>query len=361
MLERIWKKYLRRSRVSLWSLLVPILWLASFVFRIGVARKRREIETPEKADCPVISVGNITVGGSGKTPLVEFIARYLLHDGIKVGIVSSGYGRSSTAPIIDEGYRIQQLGAMEVGDEVALLAHLLPSAMFSIAESKTEAAVNLGKTGAVGIIIVDDGFQHWSLHRDINIVAFDSTVKRRSLKMFPLGILREPLRELRRADIIIFTRVAFARSLKKLRKRIRNIAPQSLFYEAKFRIPRLVGKADRLPTKYLEDKSVFLFAGVGNFKPLQRQVEALAADVDGVLELSDHQEYDRNLLERIKALADDYGSDVILTTGKDWVKLGDFDFEREIYYLAQSVDLDPGEEKLVATLQDRLGLIRQTG
>ena len=360
MLEQIWKKYLRRGRVSLWSLMAPVLWIASLIYRWGLAKERREAGTPAKADCPVICVGNITVGGTGKTPLVEFIARYLLHDGIRVGIVSSGYKRTSTEPIIDEGYRIQQMGASETGDEVALLASLLPRAMFSIAESKAEAAVNLSKTGSVDIIIVDDGYQHWGLHRDIDIVAFDATVRRRALKPFPLGLLREPLSQLKRADIVVLTRISFARDLKKLRNRIRNLAPKSEMYEAKFRIPSLVGKDDHLPTKYLEDKSVFLFAGVGNFKPLQRQVEALAADVDGVLELSDHQDYDTELLEQIKELADNYDSDVILTTGKDWVKLGDFDFDREIYYLAQSVDLDPGEEKLVGTLQKRLGLVRQT-
>ena len=82
----------------------------------------------------------------------------------------------------------------------------------------------------------------------------------------------------------------------------------------------------------------------------------MAVDVDTALELSDHQVYDRELLEHIKNMADEQESDVILTTGKDWVKLGDFDFGREIYYLTQTIDLDPGEEKLVSNLMTKLKL-----
>jgi tetraacyldisaccharide-1-P 4'-kinase len=108
--------------------------------------------------------------------------------------------------------------------------------------------------------------------------------------------------------------------------------------------------------KYLEDKSVFLFAGVASFDTLRRQVDALAGDLDYALELADHQEYDQATLLKVKRMADRFGSDLILTTGKDWFKLGDFDFGREIYYLSQTIDLDPGEEKLTASLLQRLQL-----
>ena len=163
---------------------------------------------------------------------------------------------------------------------------------------------------------------------------------------------------MKRADIIVITRSNFARDIGVLSKRLKKVNPRAEHYTAQFSIDELVGHERRFPIKYLEDKSVFLFAGVGNFEPLRRQVSVLAGDLDDAVELSDHQEYDTGTLEHLKAIADNHDSDVIVTTGKDWVKIRDFDFGREIYYLAQSIDLDPGEEQLAAFIQERLGLQR---
>lgn len=305
---------------------------------------------------PVVSVGNITVGGTGKTPIVELLARFFLNDGYRVGIVSSAYGRPTDISFVEQGYRVQKRLTGETGDEVKLLATLLPEAVFSVDQSKSTAAQRLADSSSVDLIIVDDGFQHFGLERDLDIVTYDAAVSLKMLKPFPYGVLREPLSALRRADIIIITRSNFARDLGLLLRKLKQINPNAEHYHARFTIDELVGHNRRLPVKYLEDKSVFLFAGVGNFKPLQRQVVTLSADLDYAMELSDHQQYDRRLLSKIKLMADKFDSDVIVTTGKDWVKLGGFDFEREIYYLTQAIDLDPGEEKLVAHLQNNMGL-----
>jgi tetraacyldisaccharide 4'-kinase len=175
------------------------------------------------------------------------------------------------------------------------------------------------------------------------------------LKMFPRGVLREPLRAIRRADVVVVTRSKFARDLNRLLQRLQKVHPGGEFYHAQFSADDLVGREERRSIKYLEDKSVFLFAGVGNFRALRKQVAALAADIDCAMELSDHQQYDRELLEQIRDAAATAGSDLILTTGKDWVKLGDFDFGREVYYINQRLDLDPGEEKLLAYIMQKLG------
>ncbi len=318
----------------------------------------RAVGPQVRVGVPVISVGNITVGGTGKTPMVEFIARYLLDDGFRVGIVSSGYGRHHRGSFVEAGYRVQQRPTEETGDEVQLLARLLPAAVFSVDRSKAAAARRLEESQSVDLMIIDDGFQHRQLARDLDLVTYDAAIPGRMLKHFPYGVLREPLTALNRADVIVITRSNFARDIGRLKRRLRRINPRAKHFHAQFFIEELVGHQRRLPVKYLEDKSVFLFGGVGNFRPLRRQVAALSADLDYALELSDHQRYDRSTLKKIKAMVDHHDSDVVLTTGKDWVKLGDFDFEREIYYLAQSIDLDPGEEKLVAHLKRRLSLNR---
>ena len=141
-------------------------------------------------------------------------------------------------------------------------------------------------------------------------------------------------------------------------KQLAKSYPQSEIFRAQFLASELIGRDRRLPIKYLEDKSVLLFAGIGNFRALSRQVATMCSDLDQAIELADHQLYDQTLLQTIKRAAEHHNSDVILTTGKDWVKLGDFAFGREIYYLALSTDLDPGEEKLIRCVMHRLNLKR---
>jgi tetraacyldisaccharide 4'-kinase len=359
MFENIWRKILRRRRLSLWGIPAIILWLCSLAYRVLIKLRQSKVVTSIRLDVPVISVGNITVGGSGKTPIVEFLARFFLNEGKRVGIVCSGYGRQVELSFVEPGYKVQHRPTDESGDEVKLLAVRLPEAVFSVDRSKSVAARRLAESGEVDLIIVDDGFQHTALARDIDIVAYDAAVDKRFLKLFPYGVLREPLSSLIRADIIIITRAKFTHRLTQLQDELSLINPQARVYSARFEAAELMGHSGRRPIKYLEDKSVFLFAGVGNFRPLKQQVAVLCADLDFALELSDHQQYQRRLLERIKSMAQKFDSDVIITTGKDWVKLGDFDFGREIYYLSQSVDLDPGEEKLIAELQKMLALKRK--
>jgi tetraacyldisaccharide 4'-kinase len=236
------------------------------------------------------------------------------------------------------------------GDEVMLLAHQVPQAVFAVDRVKAVAAQQLADSGNVDIILVDDGFQHFQLARDFDLVTYDAGLPRKWLKPFPYGMLREPKTAMRRADVIVITRSKFAMDLNAIKRDFRKINPDAKIYHASFEAKNIIGRDRKLPVKYLEDKSVFLFAGVGNFRSLERQVSALSADLDFALELSDHQIYGLGLLTEIRSKADRLDSDLILTTWKDWVKLADFDFGREFYYLDLSVDLDPGEEKLVAEI-----------
>ncbi len=359
MYERLWKRIIDNRRVSLYSLPALGLWLLSLVYRLGFWIKKATTRESVILSVPVLSVGNITVGGTGKTPMVEFLSRDLLYEGFRVGIVSSGYGRPEEVSFVKPGYKVQKMSPSQTGDEVMFLANNLPEAVFSVDRSKAAAALALARTDLVDLVIVDDGYQHFALKRDLNLVTYDAAVQRHKLRMFPRGVLREPLGALRRADVIVLTRTKFARDLSRLKQRLSKIHPGGNIYNAQFEAVDLLGGEDRLSVKYLEDKSVFLFAGIGNFRALRKQVTALAADVDCALELSDHQQYSRELLEEIKRQATLAGSDLILTTGKDWVKLGGFDFGREIYYLNQHIDLDPGEEKLIAYVKDKLGLVQR--
>jgi tetraacyldisaccharide 4'-kinase len=360
MLEQLWKKIVRRRPLSLWVLPAFLLWLMSFGYRLGFLLARLMSGSPTKVSVPVVSVGNITVGGSGKTPMVGVLTEGLIDKGVRVGIVSSGYGRESKESFVAPGYKVQQMEVGVTGDEVMLLAHCLPDAVFSVDPVKTIAAQNLADSDLVDVIVVDDGFQHRRLARDIDLVTWDAGHKERWLKPFPYGLLRESKKAMARADIIVITRAKFALDINAIKRSLRRLNGSAQIYQAAFEANDIVGHDRQWPAKYLEDKSVYLFAGVGNFQALKRQVTALAADLDHALELSDHQRYDPVLLDKIKSDADRFDSDLVLTTFKDWVKLADFDFGREFYYLDLAVDLDPGEERLVAEIMQRLNLKDKT-
>lgn len=359
MIERIWKKVLRRKGLGVWSIPALILRVLSWGFRLGYVIRKKQTIVPFRATVPVISIGNITVGGTGKTPLVEFIARFLERDGIRVGVISSGYGRESQESFVAVGHDVARMHVDKTGDEVMLLAHLLPHTLFSVHPIKAEAARLLAATGKVDVMIVDDGFQHRGLARDIDIVAFDGAIRRSWWHTFPYGVMREPFDALSRSGVVIITRSNFARELVQLRKKIQSAAPKARHYQAKFSISGVIGRDRRWPVKFLEDKSVFLFAGIGNFRSFRKQVESLAANVHHAMELSDHQRYDEKLLVKIRDMANESDSDIIVTTFKDWVKLGNFDFGRDVCYLSQSIDLDPGEEKLIAYIESALSLRRK--
>ncbi len=356
MLEQFWKRIVRRKPYSLWDIPAFLLWIVSFGYRLGLWLSRLMAGAPTRVSVPVISIGNITVGGSGKTPMVAFLTEDLMEKGVRVGIVSSGYGRAGTESFVAPGYRVQQMDVRVTGDEVMLLAHRLPDAIFSVDSIKTAAAQNLAASDLVDVIIVDDGYQHRGLVRDIDLVTYDACLKRRWLKPFPYGLLRESKKALDRADIIVITRAKFALDINAIKRDLRKLNQSAQIYQAAFEAQNLVGRSRQWPVKYLEDKSVYLFAGVGNFGSFKRQVSALSGDLDHALELSDHQTYEPDLLEKIRSDAARFDSDLILTTFKDWVKLTGFDFGREFYYLDLVVDLDPGEEKLVAEIMQRLNL-----
>lgn len=359
MRDRLWRRIVDRKGFTWLHIPGLFLWLVSLVYRALFAISRRMAPQPVELSVPVISVGNITVGGSGKTPMTGFIARSLLGEGIRVGIASSAYGRQTIVSFTEPGYKVQKRPVEETSDEVMLLANDVPHAMISVDEKKVEAARRLAESGEVDVIIVDDGFQHWALKPSLNLVTFDAGVKRRWLRLFPNGVLREPLQAIRRADVVVITRANFARDIQRLRNRLQKIHPGADFYHANFFASQLTLNDQQLAIKYLRDKSVYLFAGVGNFRSLHKQVTALSGDVEHYLELDDHQIYDQSLLERIKSEADEHDPDLLLTTAKDFVKLGGFNFGRELCYLDLSIDLDPGEEKFVQDIMTRLNLVRK--
>jgi tetraacyldisaccharide 4'-kinase len=347
MAERFWKQYLTRSSHSFWWLLTPVMGMISGLYFLGSRIHRAFHGSPRRVGIPVVSIGNVSVGGSGKTPTVIFLAECLSARGVRVGIVSSGYGRSGSKPASGFGSELDMMSADEIGDEVKLLAHHFPQLRFSVAVSKTHAAEQISQSGSVDLILVDDGFQHHGLFRDLDIVLWDATVPVQSIHLLPHGVLREPVSSLKRAGVVILTRVDQCGAIEAVRSFVKSAAPHAHIFEARFIHTELIGRSTRYPMTFLNQRRVMLFAGIGNFGAFRRQVEAEGAIMASALEFDDHQHYDRTTLERIANLAAGDRVDLIVTTGKDFVKLGDFDFGRECCYLGLTVDMSPSGDKLV--------------
>ncbi len=198
-MERRWLNIIDNKRRPTNWLPVALLWMISLGYRLGLFFRERFCRRTVSASCPVISVGNLTVGGTGKTPVVIMLAEYLTERKKIVAIVSSGYGRKSTEDIIEVGRAIRQRPVVEVGDEVMMMAERLPRALFAVGGSKSEIALKL-RDRQPDVIIVDDGFQHRRLHRDVNILLLDAERDLRREAVFPLGRLRESIGAVKRAD-----------------------------------------------------------------------------------------------------------------------------------------------------------------
>ncbi|HRI03994.1 MAG TPA: tetraacyldisaccharide 4'-kinase [Pyrinomonadaceae bacterium] len=273
----------------------------------------------------VISIGNITTGGTGKTPLVAYVANILAARGEKVCILTRGYGRESPKKrvLVSDGENVLAT-ATESGDEPFELANKLLGKAIVIADADRVAAAEWAKRRfGITEFVLDDGFQHRKAKRDVDIVCIDATNPFGGGKMLPAGRLREPLHNLSRADVVVITRADLVEDISNLTFEISNLAPDAEVFVAENKIARVVG-SEEFNSKM---QSTFAFCGLGNpenfFELLRRNEIA----VNGSLAFRDHNNYSQKDIEKIETEARKAGAEVLLTTAKDAVKLSNFKFE----------------------------------
>ena len=309
---------------------------------------------------PVICVGNISVGGTGKTPLVRFLARYFNGSNKKVAILTRGYGRKSGQTLCLDRINLERTAPVLTGDEPRILARHLENGVVIVDANRLRGSKMAMRQLQPDLFILDDAFQHRQIDRDVNIVTLDATDLWGRKRLLPAGKLREPLTQLRRADLIWVTRLnQTQRSLAEIREDVEKKLQQPVIY-SNYSPAGIVdaNRTKRLPLAALTGKKVIAFAGIAKPKSFQHTLEMLAANVVFFRSFNDHHFFKRKELEQLLAQKERYQADWLITTEKDAERIDPVIRAqlRNLHILEIEIKIVTGEKNL-KKIFDSLGLI----
>jgi tetraacyldisaccharide 4'-kinase len=290
-----------------------------------VRRLRRRPGGIRRLPCPVISVGNLTTGGTGKTPMTAYLAGLLWSRGLKAVILSRGYGgRAERGGLIVSSGAGPRVSAAIAGDEAYLLAQRLPKVPVVVGRNRYAMGKAVLEELDPDCYLLDDGFQHIQLHRDLNLALLDYRRPFGNGHLLPRGHLREPLTALARADAIVLTRSELraasphAETLQRFGKPIFRAEHRSTITRCwRAGRPASVDKTGRLPA----DAEVFVFSGIADNAAFRKAAEGLGGRVVGFCAFADHHPYTPRDVDAIQAAAAAAGATALLTTAKDFVRL----------------------------------------
>jgi tetraacyldisaccharide 4'-kinase len=309
-------------------LLASPLLAAAALFRAGVAVRGALYEsgllTAERAGVPVVSIGNVAVGGAGKTPAAMAVAGRLLARGRKVALLSRGYGATRRdARVVSDGARVL-LGAAEAGDEPALVARRLSGVRVLCGPRRAEIARTAVEALGADALLLDDGFQHRSLARDLDVVVLDAADPFGNGRLLPAGPNREPRSALRRAGLLWLSRVDQAEpaALESLRELAREATGRAPVESRHAPLDVLDGPlSESFGLDALRGKRVLLLAGVARPEGFRRTLAALGAEVAEMRAFPDHHRFEAREIEDALAAAGGARCEVVATTEKDAVRL----------------------------------------
>jgi tetraacyldisaccharide 4'-kinase len=311
-----------------------------------------------KLSCPVISVGNLAVGGTGKTPMVIWLARFLSEEGWRVGVVSRGYKGEETEKVlvVSDGRNIIA-GSDISGDEPQLLARRLPGIPVLCSTKRALAAEAAVEQFRCEVVILDDGFQHRFVARNLDIVMLDSRYPFGDGSLFPRGILREQTAALTRARVLVLSRFDGSEQAEQSHKDLVGQWPDKTVVTAAHRATRLFGATTQreLPLSFVKNKRLAAFAGIGRPDDFFRTVRDLGADLVHTTALPDHHPLTIELFASLMEEASAKQPELWLTTEKDWVRLpSDLPDSMELLILAVEIDMDGDSSLLKAVVQESL-------
>jgi tetraacyldisaccharide 4'-kinase len=288
---------------------------------------------------PVISVGNLTLGGTGKTPLVEWLARWYRARGVRVSLISRGYGAAPNA----------------VNDEALELEQKLPDVPHLQNRDRVAAAAVAIEELDTQLILLDDGFQHRRLARDLDIVVLDASEPFGWEHVFPRGTLREPLTGLSRADLLVLSRADLVapETRTAIRQRAMRYAPRAKWVEAVHAPKSLLsatGREEEL--SWLAGTRVAAFCGLGNPAGFRHTLARCNCKLVDFREFPDHHRYTRDDVNALIRWAESLDVDEVITTHKDLVKIGiDYLGQRPLWALVVGLQIQTGLDALEERLQ----------
>ncbi len=328
-----------------------VIWLRNILYFIGWLKTY-------SVNATVISIGNITAGGTGKTPLVIWVYNLLHEKGISCVILTRGYKTKKD----------------KFSDEPAMLAKSCPNAKVIVKADRVEAADEAVSKFDAKVIIMDDGFQHRRLKRNLDIVTIDGTEPFGYGKMLPAGLLREPIRSLKRADAVVITRCNQTPKdeLAQLEKQLQSVNPNMIIAKS-MHTPVCAKSVDKkeFSMEELKDKKIFAFCGIGNPGGFLNTIKGLGFNLAGWRVYNDHYNYRTDDIIDIYKQAKEARAGLILSTQKDWTKtvlllpqamirggykLSENEEQIIFAYLQTELEFTAGEDKLRGLIENRLAV-----
>ncbi|MDR1458308.1 MAG: tetraacyldisaccharide 4'-kinase [Puniceicoccales bacterium] len=369
----------RKSKLFIF-MVWPLSYLFAIIIKVRKIMYKNKILTSFSLGCPVIVVGNLTVGGTGKTPVTEMLAKKLLKNGRKVAIISRGY-KSKKDPLIKRFFRWMThkqppppkvvsngtsllLCSEKAGDEAFMLARNLPGVPVIVDKDRVKAGNYAIKMFGSDVLLLDDGFQYLRLSTNIQWLLIDRTNPFGNGKLLPCGILREPTNHINRASCVIITKSNDETDIK-LEQTIRKHNKIAKIIYCRHVPKYLVSLKDNSikPLSYLKDKRVAVFSGIAMPDSFENFIKTMGGHVAYKRRFLDHHRFLIGELERMDENAAYVNADVIITTEKDSVRIDEgFGFSTPAYYLRVEIELlsdDKELEQALAFLQTKPQIIRQ--
>jgi tetraacyldisaccharide 4'-kinase len=329
-----------------------VLSMLTPAYRAAVGLRNRFYDlgiNTTRIDAPVISIGNLTTGGTGKTPLVIWLAQRLIERRLQVAVISRGYGRRNGSLFNDE--------ALEIGEEVPGITQIQRADRVAAARQALDI-LNNSDSSATGkpVILLDDGFQHRRLYRDLEIVVLDATNPFGYGRLLPRGLLREPIGSVRRADVVILSRCnqVAAQRIDSIRKTLEKIHPETH-----------TALVDVCPTEWktanheihdlatLAGQRVFAFCGIGNPLSWLRTLDLTGVVVAGHECFPDHHLYSQDDINWLVDHALKRDCSALVCTRKDAVKLADCNYSLPIFSLSTQLEFREGEKEIMRLVERR--------
>lgn len=328
--------------------LYPFLLFASMVYRLVTDIRNFfynfGIFKTHQFNIPVISVGNISTGGTGKTPFIMYLIDKLNLQFKNIVVVSRGYGRESRGMQIVSDGKGKIVGTEIGGDEPVLIATKFPNIPVIVSEKRSNGISLAIKKFNANLVLLDDAFQHRNVHRDCDIVLVNAKFPVENDNLLPLGNLRENKRNLKRADIVLITKIDAEESISHKMEYYHNFGVD--IYLSKYFKPMiyLAGSPKESDIENINDKKFISFSGLADPQSFKSSLEKIGLTIVENIPFKDHNTYNENDIRKIMDIAHLHNCKNIITTEKDLTKLNPDTFDRFNLFVA-AVKMNVKDEK----------------